>query len=41
MAFDRNQMGYSIALTVIMTLVVGAVSIIYLNVTKRKDVIDY
>ena len=40
-AFDRNQMGYGVALTVIMALVVGLVSIVYLRRTGRREAVEY
>ena len=41
MAFDRNQMGYGVALTVIMTLVVGLIAILFLRYTRRGDAVEY
>lgn len=40
-AFDLNNMGYGIALTVIMAVVIGVVSIVYLKRTARRDVVQY
>ncbi|MEM6428715.1 MAG: sugar ABC transporter permease, partial [Deinococcota bacterium] len=40
-AFNRNQMGYGVALTVIMMAVVGAVSLLYLRTTRRARVTEY
>jgi ABC-type sugar transport system permease subunit len=40
-AFDRNQMGYGVALTVLMALVVGFISIVYLRATRRSEAIEY
>ncbi len=37
-AFDQNQIGYGIALTVILTLVVSVISIIYLRLSERTNV---
>jgi raffinose/stachyose/melibiose transport system permease protein len=40
-AFDRHNMGYGAALTVIMTVVVGVVSLAYLLVTRRRHAVEY
>lgn len=40
-AFDRGQMGYGVALTVLMMLVVGIVSIAYLRLTRSRSVTQY
>lgn len=40
-AFDLNNMGYGIALTVIMAAVIGLISIVYLRRTARRDVVQY
>ena len=40
-AFDQNQIGYGIALTVILTLVVSLVSIVYLRLSERSNVTRY
>lgn len=40
-AFDRHNMGYGAALTIIMTIVVGLVSVVYLKVTRRRTVVEY
>lgn len=40
-AFDRGRFGYGVALTVVMALVVGALSIVYLRLTQRGDRVEY
>jgi ABC-type sugar transport system permease subunit len=40
-AFDRGRFGYGIALTVIMALVVGVLSIVYLRLSQRGDRVEY
>jgi len=40
-AFDRHNMGYGAALTVVMTVVVGLVSLAYLLVTRRRHTVEY
>lgn len=40
-AFDRHNMGYGAALTVIMTIVVGAVSLVYMLATRRRHTLEY
>ncbi len=40
-AFDRHNMGYGAALTVIMTVVVGVVSLAYLLATRRRHAVEY
>lgn len=40
-AFDRGAMGYGVALTVLMMLVVGVVSIVYLRLTRSSRVTQY
>lgn len=40
-AFDHNQMGYGVALTVIMMLVVGIISLLYLGLTRSRRVTEY
>lgn len=40
-AFDRGQFGYGVALTVIMMIVVGVISVAYLNLTRSKRVTQY
>jgi ABC-type sugar transport system permease subunit len=40
-AFDRGRFGYGIALTVIMALVVGVLSIAYLRLSQRGDRVEY
>ena len=40
-AFDAGQMGYGVALTVLMMLFIGVISIIYLRLTHRGDVLEY
>lgn len=40
-AFDRHNMGYGAALTVIMTAVVGLVSLAYLLATRRRHAVEY
>lgn len=40
-AFDLNNLGYGIALTVIMAVVIGLIAIVYLRRTSRRDVVQY
>jgi raffinose/stachyose/melibiose transport system permease protein len=40
-AFDASQMGYGVALTVILMLVIGVISVVYLRLTRRSDAIEY
>lgn len=40
-AFDQNQLSYGIALTVILTVVVIAVSLVYLRFSERSNVTRY
>ncbi len=40
-AFDRNNLGYGVALTVIMAIVVGLISIVYLRYTRRRQSVEY
>jgi raffinose/stachyose/melibiose transport system permease protein len=40
-AFDASQMGYGVALTVILMLVIGVISVVYLRLTRRGDAIEY
>jgi raffinose/stachyose/melibiose transport system permease protein len=40
-AFDRHNMGYGAALTIIMTFVVGLVSLLYLLATRRRHTVEY
>lgn len=40
-AFDQNQIGYGMALTVILTVVVSLVSIVYLRLSERRHVARY
>jgi ABC-type sugar transport system permease subunit len=40
-AFDRGRFGYGIALTVIMALVVGVLSIVYLRLSQRGERVEY
>ena len=40
-AFDRHNMGYGAALTVVMTVVVGIVSLAYLLATRRRHAVEY
>jgi ABC-type sugar transport system permease subunit len=40
-AFDRGRFGYGIALTVIMALVVGVLSIAYLRLSQRGERVEY
>lgn len=40
-AFDRGRFGYGVALTVIMAIVVGIVSILYLRVSQRGERVEY
>ncbi len=40
-AFERHNMGYGAALTVIMTIVVGLVSLVYLLATRRRHAVEY
>ncbi len=40
-AFDRNNLGYGVALTVIMAIVVGLISIVYLRYTRRRQAVEY
>ena len=41
MAFDRNQIGYGVALTVIMMGVVGVIAVGYLKLTARRENLEY
>ncbi|MGE3873179.1 MAG: carbohydrate ABC transporter permease [Parvibaculaceae bacterium] len=40
-AFDNDQLGYGIALTVILTLVVCLISLVYLRFAERGHVVEY
>jgi raffinose/stachyose/melibiose transport system permease protein len=40
-AFDAGQMGYGVALTVILMLVIGVISIVYLRLTRRGGTVEY
>lgn len=40
-AFDGSQMGYGVALTVLMMLFIGIISIIYLRLTQRGETLEY
>ncbi|MDZ7799610.1 MAG: sugar ABC transporter permease [Trueperaceae bacterium] len=40
-AFDRGRFGYGVALTVIMTVVVGLLSIAYLRLTQGRSRVEY
>lgn len=40
-AFDQNQIGYGVALTVILTLVVSIISIVYIRLSERSNVTRY
>ena len=40
-AFDRNQVGYGVALTVIMMVVVSVVAVLYLKITRREAAVEY
>lgn len=40
-AFDQNQIGYGVALTVILTLVVSIISIVYVRLSERSNVTRY
>lgn len=40
-AFDQNQIGYGVALTVILTLVVSLISIVYIRLSERSNVTRY
>lgn len=40
-AFDLNQFGYGVALTVIMAVAIGLISIVYLKRTGRRDAVQY
>lgn len=40
-AFDQNQIGYGVALTVILTVVVTLISLIYLRLSERSNVTRY
>ncbi len=40
-AFDRHNMGYGAALTIVMTAVVGVVSLVYLLATRRRHAVEY
>ena len=39
--FDQNQIGYGVALTVILTLVVSIISIVYIRLSERSNVTRY
>ncbi len=40
-AFDRGRFGYGVALTVVMSIVVGLISIVYLRSTARAERVEY
>jgi len=40
-AFDQNQIGYGVALTVVLTVVVSLISIVYLRISERASVTRY
>jgi ABC-type sugar transport system permease subunit len=40
-AFDQNQIGYGVALTVILAVVVTLISLVYLRFSERADVTRY
>jgi ABC-type sugar transport system permease subunit len=40
-AFDQNQIGYGVALTVVLTMVVSVISIVYLRISERGHVTRY
>ena len=40
-AFDKNQMSYGIALTVVLAVVVMAISLVYLRISERLSVHRY
>lgn len=40
-AFDQNQIGYGVALTVILTVVVSLISLVYLRLSERSNVTRY
>ena len=40
-AFDQNQIGYGVALTVVLTVAVSVVSIVYLKISERGHVTRY
>jgi ABC-type sugar transport system permease subunit len=40
-AFDQNQLGYGTALTVVLAVVVTIISLIYLHISERANVIRY
>jgi ABC-type sugar transport system permease subunit len=40
-AFDQNQIGYGVALTVVLTVVVSVISIAYLKISERGHVTRY
>jgi ABC-type sugar transport system permease subunit len=40
-AFDHNQMGYGVALTVLMLFAVGIISLLYLRLTRSQRVTEY
>jgi ABC-type sugar transport system permease subunit len=40
-AFDAGQMGYGVALTVLMMLFIGIISITYLKLTQRGETLEY
>jgi raffinose/stachyose/melibiose transport system permease protein len=40
-AFDQNQIGYGVALTVILTPVVSIISIVYIRLSERSNVTRY
>ena len=40
-AFDQNQIGYGVALTVVLTVVVSLISIVYLRISERANVTRY
>jgi len=41
MAFDSDQLGYGIALTVVLTVVVSAISLLYLRFAERSHTVEY
>jgi ABC-type sugar transport system permease subunit len=41
MAFDSDQLGYGIALTIVLTVVVSTISLLYLRFADRSQAVEY
>ena len=40
-AFDHNQIGYAVALTVVMMIVVTFIAVVYLRLSRRRETVEY